>query len=363
MIRIARMLCIWSLSVLSLLSSTVTVGHAEEGNINEIEIPVVGSYEGITFWWRTAMADHYLFATDWDWTKLYVFDVANPTAPTLVASSNLPGEWGPDLQAAGQWPIYSIYLLRQSGLATYRFDATSGHLSQVGQSDAFAVPFSPYHNLALHGTYAYIAHGYAGLHIMDISDPTHPSELTRYRSDGSINYVVALGMSAFLAVSASGPTTDGLRVVDISNPYAITEISRYELGIENDGVEPVVVAGGYAFLAWDGPMLSDPYLDIVELSTMHRMARLAVGTPVSLVAIRDQHLLVGHGIFDISDVMNPKHLGFYKLGRGGGSIRRPESYVYSAGAGLHILDLRGLRETQVSITPPFSWGSIKSRFK
>jgi hypothetical protein len=239
----------------------------------------------------------------------------------------------------------------------YRFDATDGQLGRVGQVDDLYEP----RNLALHGAHAYVA-DLQGLRVIDMSDSAHPSELSRYQSDGPIQDVVVSGTSAFLVVRTSFPTS-GLRVVDISNPSAITEVSRYELGLESDGPLHVVVEGEYAFLYWNGPMLGDYYLDIIEIATMHRMARLGI-LLTDVIAVRGQYLLAS-GVWDISDITEPKYLGYGRLvPRAGGGTSTPESYVYLSGSsGLFILDLRGIHRTQESLITPSTWGHIKSRFK
>jgi hypothetical protein len=65
----------------------------------------------------------------------------------------------------------------------------------------------------LAGTYAYIADGFAGLHVIDISDPIHPVRVGGYDTSGYAGGVAVSGNYAYVADG-----TNGLQVIDIRDP-------------------------------------------------------------------------------------------------------------------------------------------------
>jgi len=109
---------------------------------------------------------------------------------------------------------------------------------------------------------AYIAAGYSGLRILDVSNPANPVELGAY--DGSSNTEFACGIwvegtTAYLAVGF-----DGVVVVDVSNPAAPAKLGTYDTGSFATSVRRyqdfLLVTDGYRGLrALDVTDPSDPF--------------------------------------------------------------------------------------------------------
>ena len=247
-------------------------------------------------------------------------------------------------------------MLRKSELIICQFEASSGQFSYVGQLDGLNYP----NNLVLQDTRAYISDR-SGLRIVDISDPAHPSELTCYQSAGPISYVAVSGNSAFLSVSDTWPAC-GLKMVDISNPYSITEVGWYSPEEEAIWVGQIVVADGYAFMVWHSTMLGDYRVDIIEVPSLRRVAQLG-SEPINAIAISDPYLFLCYSVLDISDIANPKRIGYHPDLYGMKIVSGSYVYACQEDTGLSILDWSGLRRRLESAIMPSTWGHIKSRFK
>ncbi|KAB2964258.1 MAG: hypothetical protein F9K16_04700 [Thermoanaerobaculia bacterium] len=94
--------------------------------------------------------------------------------------------------------------------------------------------------VALQGDYAYVADGWGGLQIFDVSNPAAP---VRLEPSLSIPWVSDVFLDGELAYLAEGT---GVRIVNVSNPAALQEVIRF--GVPGYAWK-VVVAGGLAYVA------------------------------------------------------------------------------------------------------------------
>jgi len=100
-------------------------------------------------------------------------------------------------------------------------------------------------DVAVAGNYAYVADEVGGLRIIDVSNPAAPTEVGFYDTPGNAYGVAVAGNYAYVA-----DDLDGLRIIDISNPAAPTEVGFYDaLG----NAWGVAVAGNYAYIAGGMP--------------------------------------------------------------------------------------------------------------
>lgn len=98
------------------------------------------------------------------------------------------------------------------------------------------------------GDYAYVAAGKRGLRILDISDPTNPSEIGFYdeAGDDPLWIIERVEVSGNYAYLVSG--IRGMYVIDVSDPAKPVRVGVYSLP---DGfVSDVKVSGEYAYVTW-----------------------------------------------------------------------------------------------------------------
>lgn len=98
--------------------------------------------------------------------------------------------------------------------------------------------------MELQGTLAYVADGAAGLRIVDVSDPSAPTEIGFLDTPGSAFDLELTGAIAWLA---DGPA--GLRAIDVSTPSAPLEIGALDTAGTASELE---IRGNLAILADSG---------------------------------------------------------------------------------------------------------------
>ena len=173
---------------------------------------LVGSYfaDSLSGVSEVVISDTLLFATNW--RGLWVIDVSNAQAPHVITRfSSYPWLWNP-------------YNFSKSGehLIVINF----GSISIVDVSE----PTTPYveghyatgtvQNVCLEGSYAYIADGYRGLIIVDVSNPADLVEIGSYLAGTPVNAVAVRNGIAYLVGF-------DLQVVDVSNPASPALLASY----------------------------------------------------------------------------------------------------------------------------------------
>jgi hypothetical protein len=150
-------------------------------------------------------------------------------------------------------------------------------------------------DVAVLGQVAYVADHDGGLVTADVSDPTRPRELSRLgfanpEFGAAIDLVaVARGERVLVFVG----TTEGLFVVDATDPANPTLLGskRYRAG--KAAVEDVEVAGDFAFLAlWQKGVR---VLDVSDPGDPREVGRIDVDAPVYEVHVVNQTLMVAAG--------------------------------------------------------------------
>ena len=166
-------------------------------------------------------------------TVTYTLTLENKgTIPDTYATSGMFNM--ASLHAGGTYTGYAELLL-----TTIVSSPTS--IEQVGH-----IGTSPI-DVFVQGSYAYVAAGSDGLRIVDISDPTAPTEVGFYDTPddalGIVQDVVVLGDYAYLAAGLAG-----LRIVDVSDPAALVEVGVYDTaGL----ARKVAAAENYVYVVWE----------------------------------------------------------------------------------------------------------------
>ena len=182
----------------------------------------------------------------------------------------------------------------------------------------------------------YVTNIWAGLQIVDVSDPAHPRELGSYTTENrSHNSVVENGL-AFLSSELYG-----VQVLDVSNPAAPKKVGR----IRTKGdVQWVISSAPYIYTA-EGARGIAVY-DVSDLSAPKAMGHYDTPGFAWGLFLDGTDLYVadksgGVTILDVSDVSNPKRLGQFADMRNAKTIQVENgiAYVSNGADGLWILDV------------------------
>jgi len=187
-------------------------------------------------------------------------------------------------------------------------------VSSPRQVGSLPLPGPDVSGIAIVGTTAYLVNG-RGLHVVDLSDPVHPTLLGTCDTTGSAWRVHISGSYAYLAAG-----TGGLLVVDVSEPAAPLEVGSYDT---SGRASDVHVIGNTAYVAdgWGGGLLT---LDVTDPTSPSRLG--SYDTPGSAMAIH----VVGNA------ATGPESAPEATDGASSGMVI---AYVADSNGGLQILDV------------------------
>jgi hypothetical protein len=237
--------------------------------------------------------------------RIYVLDTSDPSAPKFIGQSGvMPGV------------VRSVIA---SGNYVYVADG-KGYLRVIDVSDptqptevASLVEHSYAQGLALDGTTLYIADNPFGLRVVDVSDPLHPQKIGEVKIPGAASSVDIDGSRAFLAGSTD---ENNLAVIDISNPAQPVKTASIVIP-ESEGsvVYAVKVRDNYVYVA-----VGSPGLIVVDISDPAQPIKAgAFDTPWADGLVIEGNTLYladqteGLYALDISDPKNPSQTGLLSL--------------------------------------------------
>lgn len=193
---------------------------------------------------------------------------------------------------------------------------------------------APSYGVALSGSSAYVATGWQGLRIVDISNPEEPLEIGTYITPSNTYDVAASGDYAYVATYS-----DGLRVIDMSAPEQPVEVGFADRISISKKVElagdHAIVAGGWGFHV----------VNVMNPENPHITGRGDAACFGYDVAVSGNYVyVVGYNCFDIftiDDPENPRKLGSFDLARGGDAVAVAggTAYVAERTSGLLVMDV------------------------
>ncbi|RKY29380.1 MAG: hypothetical protein DRP74_08910, partial [Candidatus Omnitrophota bacterium] len=206
-----------------------------------------------------------------------------------------------------------------------------GDLPKIGQFN----DGEPSYAVQVVGTLAFVAGG-DGLEIIDVTDPTNPTEIGQFYDGGEAWDVQVVGTLAYVADRG-----DGLEIIDVTDPTNPTEIGQFDYGGDARGVQ---VIGTLVFIADfvqgleiidvtdpTNPIEVGQFYDGGNAHGLH-----VVGT---LAYIADR--FDGLEIIDVTDPTNPTEIGQFD---DGGKTRAVQvigtlAFVADYGEGLEIINV------------------------
>lgn len=224
----------------------------------------------------------------------YMIDISDPTQP--VKSSLYSDLWGYEVALSGSY----AYLAKHSyGLRIVEMSDPQ-NLLEIGSYQGLGEA----RNAVASGNYLYVAGRYSGLRIFDISTPSMPLEIGNYATPYALDITLA-GNYAYLA----GGRLYGLRIIDVTNPTAPVEVGY--LDTPGDANE-VSIAGNYAYIA-DGKS----GLRIIDISNPTSPVEVGIYNQYAVGAEISGNLAYvacgasGFRIVNISSPNNPFEVGYF----------------------------------------------------
>lgn len=234
------------------------------------------------------------------WGGLHILDVSTPSAPNRIG----------------------IYKLE---------DISSENPIGLGRS-WFASGVAVTNNLAyiVGGPYG-LPEGECGLRIVDVADVTNPELIGKLQCKQDAGWsgqsIVVRGKFAYIAASDAG-----LHIVDVSIPSAPTEIG-YLTGIGTAWA--VSVEGHLAYVAADSAGLQE--IDISDPTAPRRISTFKIPNRAVNVTVADGYAYVaaadaGLRVIDVSDPLKPAEVGFYNTSGNVYGVTVANGYIYIADA-------------------------------
>ncbi len=248
------------------------------------------------------------------------------TALVLLAAAGAPGQ--------AETPSHALYL---PTLLRGQRPSIEPQPRLVGQLKGGNGP------LAVMGAYALFGAG-DRLLVVDVATPSQPRQVGALQLPDYVGEIVVAGRLAYVGVS-----TAGLHIVDLSDPTAPRVVGRYEAvnprNGEAEAVDAIAVTGHYAYVTvWSSLHIVDvsnpaaPRLAQWKFFTNEDEAPIAVTIAGGLayVSVLDTNVK----IYDISNPAQPRWVSAYELGRPGQVVVRGQ-YAYLANdyAGVQIVDM------------------------
>ena len=243
---------------------------------------------------------------------------------------------------------------------------------------------SEVHDVDVQGNYAYVAAGFAGLRVIDLTQPSAPQEVGAFLTQSYTAGVAVQGHYAYIATGQQAPEARGVYIIDVSDPrnpvqagyfylephstvfgagWAIRVSGNYayianEWGIgvldvsqpSNPLWEGLIPTGGGNHVAVDGSRAySIPPFAVVDITNPLApvvLSSAAPGAPdaalESVAALGNRAYLAtdqGLTIMDVSDGTNPIQVGSYNLGSSFGVDIAGDLAYLSVDSGLVAVDV------------------------
>ncbi len=297
---------------------------------------LVGSETDQVGYFQGSIVDTKVYLGDRQWATFQVFEVSDPAAPLRLGSLQCP-ERVSDVAVSGD----HAYLGTEHGLAVLDIsDRSSPGLLAFYPGDAIRYQIG---NVVVRGDYAYLT-VYSSLYescgvmsvlcleIVDVSDPSSPTQVGVYELDDGAHDLYLQGDYAYLALDTYGsPVNDGFLVIDISNPALPWLAGSY--GPEWDAWS-VEVQGEHAFVDLEGLRVLDvdPPWDITEVTFVGGYGNLAVEGSFLFRCKWWPQGSEQFEVFDISDPTSPNlegSLPFWCWRPSGMAVDRGYAYVTS----------------------------------
>jgi len=229
------------------------------------------------------------------------------------------------------------------------------------------------YDVAFAGQYAYIADGWAGLRIVNITNPRQPVETGGFRTPGEATIVAVQGNYAFIGgneitevlLDARGylHRKDGFYIVDISDPASPRVIALWD---STTNIKDIVTIGHYVVVGRAGSDEDLNRLHIIDFEDPDRMfiaSRLRLtGTPNEMELIGEELFLVtdsGLQSILLTDPVNPAYAHDYRLDDNQYQIAHYDNRIYTL-EWHNNLTIFQLDQNRLSLIGSFEFGNDRA---
>lgn len=195
-------------------------------------------------------------------------------------------------------------------------------------------------DITVEGDYAYLAHGFAGLRLVNIANPYAPVEAGRLDTPGFAIDVAVNNNYAYVADQFS-PDSRELRIIDVSNPVTPVEAGSYNLPWAAYGV---AAAGDYVYVA--ATLAGLHIIDVSNPLSPTGVSSINLPSQALDVTVAGHYAYVaadeaGLRIINVANPAAPVEVGAYDTPGHAQAVAVAGGYAYVAAAdhGLRIINI------------------------
>ena len=251
-----------------------------------------------------------------------IFDVHNVTNTISVSRFYTTGQ---------AWKIrfWNDYLLLADGWTGVRiFDVSHRDPELVGR---YGGNFMFGRDVQVRNNIAYMAAETDGLHVVDLSNPRNPTKVGHLPYRDNIGGIDLVGDYVYLAESVSG-----LQIVSITNPVAPVRLGNVAYTNEGNAIS-VAVANNVAYVAYSSAGLQ--IFDVANPMAPRKIGSYTNGGSAFDIKVVGNRAYLGAQGFYILDISNPANPSLIGSAPVSGSIALKDDLAFVQGSTLSVIDL------------------------
>jgi hypothetical protein len=286
---------------------------------------VLGTYDTPGAAFDVSVVGNIAYIGDYD-GGLVVLDVSDAGNPVLLAIHETTPGPVTRVYATGQ----TLFLSNGEGLQTLDVSVPTNPVP-LGFYDS-----GPFSHVVVAGNAAYLALGFTGILIVDVSDPSQPTLLGSVNTPGEAHGIHVVGNTAYVADGY-----EGMQVIDVTDPSSPALVATFDT---RDEANRVWVVDDTAYVA-DG----DIGLDIIDISMLPTTPKIGAHGPLYdgfRASIDDELAYIANGynglrIVDVSSPSTPILLSVFDTPGRAVDVRASGGVAFVADydRGLRLIDV------------------------